>query len=100
MTSATDGGGSNVWELVPSGTTPTISAQSPMTFAAIDVIGATVVTTVNSADSPLESAAPSDSVESSSLPHDATTNARHAAAPTNRRERPPGRNSVRDGSVC
>ncbi len=45
MTSAADGGGSKVWELVPSGTMPTISARSPMMFAAIEVIGATVVTT-------------------------------------------------------
>ena len=66
ITSAADGGGSKVCELVPSGTMPTISAQSPITFAAIEVIGATVVTTWNSdADSaaavrsrPSESSAP------------------------------------------
>ena len=80
-TCAADGGGSNVWELVPSGTMPTISARSPMTLAAIEVIGATVVTTVNSADSTLESADSAESVESSELPHAATTNSTLMAAP-------------------
>ena len=46
-TSATLGAGSNVWELVPSGTTPSISARSPATLAAMLVIGATVVTTLS-----------------------------------------------------
>ena len=36
-----------MWELVPSGPIPTISARSPMMLAAIEVIGATVVTTLN-----------------------------------------------------
>ncbi len=44
-TLACDGTGSNVCELVPSGTTPWMSTLSPPMFAAIDVIGATVVTT-------------------------------------------------------
>ncbi len=92
MTSAADGGGSNVWELVPSGTMPTISAQSPMTFAAIEVIGATVVTTWNSAvDSPesAASAGPSaaSSEEASSLPQAAATRARAATPATRRRVR-------------
>ena len=50
---------------------PTMSAHSPITFAAIDVIGATVVTTWNSDVASSE--------ESSSLPHAAITNARTAA---------------------
>jgi len=39
---ATLGAGSKVCELVPSGTRPVMSATSPATLAAIDVIGATV----------------------------------------------------------
>jgi hypothetical protein len=62
ISSAADGGGSKVCEFVPSGTTPVISAQSPITFAAIDVIGATVVTTWN-AESPCDaSSAPESSL--------------------------------------
>jgi len=67
ITSAADGGGSKVWELVPSGTMPTMSAHSPMTLAAIEVIGATVVTTRMVSDDP---SAPS---EDSSSPHAAAT---------------------------
>ena len=52
ITSAADGDGSKVWELVPSGTMPTISARSPMMFAAMEVIGATVVTTWRSVVDP------------------------------------------------
>ena len=37
------GEGSNVWELVPSGTNPVTFASSPATLATMDVIGATVV---------------------------------------------------------
>ena len=43
-TRAALGGGSKVWELVPSGTRPSIVTRSPATFATIEVIGATVVT--------------------------------------------------------
>jgi len=41
------GGGSKVWLLVPSGTTPTMSTLSPATLATMLVIGDTVVTTVS-----------------------------------------------------
>ena len=44
IVAATCGGGSNVWLLVPSGTMPTTWARSPTMFAAMLVIGATVVT--------------------------------------------------------
>ncbi len=45
-TSAADGGGSKVWLFTPSGTMPVTVALSPAMFATIDVIGATVVTTL------------------------------------------------------
>ena len=48
---ATEGAGSNVCELVPSGTIPRISTQSPPTREAMDVMGETVVAT--SSRSPL-----------------------------------------------
>ncbi len=79
ITSAADGGGSNVCELVPSGTMPTISAQSPMTFAAIEVIGATVVTTWISDVDPSELSV----AESESLPHAVATRTSAVAAPIN-----------------
>ena len=44
-TLASDGTGSNVCEFVPSGTMPVMATLSPPMLAAIDVIGATVVTT-------------------------------------------------------
>jgi hypothetical protein len=47
ITFETCGGGSNVWLFVPSGTTPEIDALSPAMFATIEVIGATVVTTLS-----------------------------------------------------
>ena len=83
ITSAADGGGSNVCELVPSGTTPVISAQSPMTFAAIEVIGATVVTTrtVSSA----AAAAPSGEAPSLPQPNEPTANPQTAAVEISRR---------------
>src|SRR5512135_626934 len=40
-----DGIGSKVWELIPSGMMPATSALSPATFSTMLVIGATVVTT-------------------------------------------------------
>ena len=43
-TAAALGGGSKVWELVPSGTSPVTVAASPATAETIEVIGATVVT--------------------------------------------------------
>lgn len=75
--STVEGDGSKVWELVPSGTMPMISARSPMMFAAIEVIGATVVTTRS-----LPSAASSeDESEPSLLPHETATRlARTASA--------------------
>ena len=76
ISSAAEGGGSNVCEFVPSGTMPVISAQSPITFAAIDVIGATVVTTWNPE---------AESSEDSSLPHAAATRASVATAASRRR---------------
>ncbi len=45
ITAAICGGGSKVWLLVPSGTTPVIVARSPAMFATMLVIGATVDTT-------------------------------------------------------
>jgi hypothetical protein len=59
---------------------PVIAAQSPITFAAIDVIGATVVTTWNSAPE-----SDPESAEESSLPHAAATSARAAVAASTRR---------------
>ncbi|MFT6291648.1 MAG: hypothetical protein ACJAR2_002253 [Ilumatobacter sp.] len=50
-------------------------AESPMMLAAIDVIGATVVTTVNLPDVSLDPAPDPSVVESSELPHDETSNA-------------------------
>ena len=65
---ATDGAGSKVCELVPSGTMPRTSTQSPPTRDTIEVIGDTVVATR------IES--PSDSeAESSEPPHPASTRA-------------------------
>ena len=46
------GGGANVWEFVPSGTIPEMSARSPATAAAIEVSGATVVTTLIRSSAP------------------------------------------------
>src|SRR6056297_560940 len=84
ITSAADGGGSKVCELVPSGTMPMISAQSPMTLAAIEVIGATVVTTWKSEAEPV--ALPSASaVSESSLPHAASRSVKPAAPASARR---------------
>ena len=79
--SAADGGGSNVWELVPSGTRPTIRARSPMTFAAMDVIGATVVTTSERPSSWLATELEFD-------PLHAATSATPMATTTSRREIP------------
>ena len=45
--SATLGGGSKVWEFVPSGTMPVIATRSPPMFATMLVIGATVVATAS-----------------------------------------------------
>ena len=88
-------------EFVPSGTIPTISAQSPITFAAIDVIGATVVTTwncdVDSADSVASAESVGAAVSSeldSSLPHAAATTANAAAHAINRRA------DDREADVC
>ena len=65
--SETLGAGSNVCELVPSGTMPRIRARSPMTLAAMEVMGLTVVTTSGR----LSSAG----AASVSPPHAATTKA-------------------------
>jgi hypothetical protein len=84
ISSAAEGGGSNVCEFVPSGTMPVISAQSPITFAAIDVIGATVVTTWNPDSEPDVEPDPESDPESS-LPHAAATSARAAVPASTRR---------------
>ena len=47
---ATDGSGSKVWLLVPSGTMPSMRTRSPPMLAAIDVIGETVVATRRPSD--------------------------------------------------
>ncbi len=93
MTSAADGGGSKVWEFVPSGTMPTISARSPMMFAAIEVIGATVVTTWRSVVTPVAVPDVAGSPLESSLPHAASSDQRHgrrAAAAVSRDEEADG----------
>ncbi len=86
--SASDGRGSKVWEFVPSGTMPVMSARSPITAAAMEVIGATVVTT----ESRAEPSAPAGSSVTSS-PHPAPTSARAAARAATRR----GDDRVTDG---
>ena len=79
-TSATLGAGSNVWELVPSGTTPSMSARSPATLAAMLVMGATVVTTLS-----LAVFAPAVDVSPrSSPPHAPAASIRRKAAATAR----------------
>ena len=81
---ATDGAGSKVCELVPSGTMPRTSTQSPPTRDTMEVIGETVVAT--RIESPSASAA-----ESSDPPHpDSTRAAAEALARTSGNGRMPG----------
>jgi hypothetical protein len=78
--------GSKVCELVPSGTIPVMSARSPITAAAIEVIGATVVTT--------ERRSSPEAAASASSPQPAVAS---RARPTPRRARRRGRAEVNGG---
>ena len=79
---ASDGAGSKVWELVPSGTIPVRSIVVPPMFWAMFVIGETVVTTLSRPSS--------GEVPTSGEHAVATTSAADTAARTDLRIAPPG----------
>ncbi len=88
--SATLGLGSNVCELVPSGTIPVMSTRSPPMPAAMLVIGATVVATSSLPSSPLPAASapqPAATVASEAIASVATSVPAPRARPRPRRVR-------------
>src|SRR5829696_4155521 len=79
---ASEGAGSKVWELVPSGTIPRRSIRVPPTLRTIELIGATVVATFSLPLSPSdESVQPSDEDGAIGVASCAVAEARDSANP-------------------